>query len=201
MAQAEMTGDVMRTADGVPLKVALERALFRSRLRAVLLVVPLFAFLLITFVMPIFDMLFRSVENNIVADILPRTVVAIETWDETSNELPGEAVFEAIVKDMAEGRKSKLLGRVARRLNYEMSGMASLFRKSGRKAPKITQGPYREQLLKVDKRWNNIDLWKLIKREKGNFTASYFLAAADMQYQPDGSIGMRPDRRVTGTAR
>ncbi len=195
MAQAEITGDTMRTADGVPLKLALERALFRSRLRAVMLVLPLFAFLLVTFVLPIFDMLFRSVEDQIVADILPRTVVAIEAWDETSGDLPGEPVFEAIVKDMAEGRKNKTLGRVARRLNYEVSGAASLFRKSGRKAPKITQGPYREKLLKIDKRWKNLDLWNLIKREKGDFTASFFLAAADMQYQPDGSIGMRPENR------
>ena len=88
MAQAVMTDDVMRTADGRPLKLALERALFRSRLRAVLLVLTLFAFLLITFVLPIFDMLFRSVENNIVAEVLPRTVVAIEAWDETSGEIP-----------------------------------------------------------------------------------------------------------------
>ncbi len=195
MAQAEMTGDMMRTADGVPLKLALERALFRSRLRAVMLVAPLFFFLLITFVLPIFDMLFRSVENNIVADILPRTVVAIEAWDETSGELPGEAVFEAIVKDMADGKRDKTLGRVARRLNFEKSGMASLFRKSGRKAPKITEAPYREQLLKIDKRWSDIDLWKLIKREKGAFTKSHFLAAADMQYTPDGSIEMRPENR------
>ncbi len=195
LAQTEAIDDgTMRTADGMPLKLALERALFRSRLRAVLLVLPLFAFLVITFVLPIFDMLFRSVEDQVIAEILPRTVVEIEAWDETSGVLPGEAVFEAIVKDMAEGKENKTLGKVARRLNYEISGMASLFRKSGRKAGKI-EAPYKEQLLKIDKRWNNLELWKLIKREKGYFTASYFLAAADMEYKPDGGIGMRPENR------
>jgi putative spermidine/putrescine transport system permease protein len=38
-------------------------------------------FILITFVAPIFDMLFRSVENQIVSETLPRTVIALEDWD------------------------------------------------------------------------------------------------------------------------
>ena len=55
------------TADGTPLRVSLARALRRQKIRALLLVAPLLLFISITFLIPIGDMLFRSVENNIVA--------------------------------------------------------------------------------------------------------------------------------------
>ncbi|MGB1546485.1 MAG: ABC transporter permease, partial [Candidatus Puniceispirillaceae bacterium] len=50
-------------ADGRPLKQSLSRALRRQKMRALLLVTPLLVFVLVTFVLPIGNMLFRSVQN------------------------------------------------------------------------------------------------------------------------------------------
>ena len=124
----QVPGEIIRTADGMPLGLSLQRTLLRSRLRALLLVLPLLAFLTVTFVLPILDMLYRSVDNRIVASILPHTTVAIQTWDSKSTELPGEPVFEALVLDIQAAYEQKTLGRVGRRLNYEKPGMSSLFR-------------------------------------------------------------------------
>ena len=88
-------------ADGRPLKASLNRALRRQKLRALALIAPLLLFILVSFVMPIGDMLFRSVENQIVSETLPRTVTALEDWDANSDEAPGEAVFAALYTDMA----------------------------------------------------------------------------------------------------
>ena len=88
---ADATARAMTTADGMPLKLSLHRALFRSRIRAFLLVTPLLAFLTVAFILPIFDMLFRGVENQIVEQVLPRTVAAIQGWEATGDELPPEA--------------------------------------------------------------------------------------------------------------
>ena len=52
-----MTETLLRTADGKPLKAALARAQSNARRRAFLLVLPLLAFVLITFVVPIGQML------------------------------------------------------------------------------------------------------------------------------------------------
>ena len=123
----------MRTADGVPLKVSLHKALVRSRIRALLLVLPLLGFLLVAFLLPIGYMLFRSVDNRIVPSIFPahgRFDPGLEPRGQTW--LPGEAVFEALVGDIQKAFKDRTLGRVGRRLNYEKSGMSSLFRKSGK---------------------------------------------------------------------
>ncbi|MFP4404743.1 MAG: ABC transporter permease, partial [Rhodosalinus sp.] len=130
IASSDESGPML-AADGTPLKKSLNRALRAQRLRALALTAPLLIFVLITFIAPIGDMLFRSVENQIVQDTLPRTVAALEAWDPTETELPPDAAFEALAADMAEMEAAKMHTRVGSRLNYEQSGMSSLFRKTG----------------------------------------------------------------------
>ncbi|MEX0922888.1 MAG: ABC transporter permease [Rhodovibrionaceae bacterium] len=194
MAEAASTDyNVMTTADGTPLKVSLDRALRRSKTKAILLVAPLFLFILFSFLVPIFDMLFRSVENQIVANSLPLTVQAIEDWDPAASDLPPEPVFQAMVEDIKVGAANRTIGRVGTRLNYELSGMSSLFRKSARGVEDIEGPPYSEQLIEIDEDWADPDVWKLIQRESGPFTISYYLAAVDYALSPDGEIVSQPE--------
>ena len=192
---AQSPPGALTTADGTPLKVSFARASRRARLRAAGLVLPLFLFLLVTFIAPIGDMLFRSVENSVVGEVLHRTVAALESWREDSGELPPETAFAALVADFKEGREARTIGRVGVRLNYEKGGMSSLFRKTARKAKQIDAAPYREALLRVDERWGEVDVWRLIKRESGAYTESYYLAALDMRIKADGSLRPQPEER------
>ena len=132
--------EVITTVDGTPLKVSLARALRREKLRAALLVAPLFLYITITFFFPIGDMLFRGVEDPIVSSYLPNTAKELQRWDDTTNELPDEQTFAALVADVSAGAEDKLITRVGKRLNYEKPGMSSLFRKSQRRLPRIEEG-------------------------------------------------------------
>ena len=195
MAETTATPELMTTADGTPLKVSIARAMRRNKIRAMLLVAPLFLFILITFLIPLFDMTFRSVENSLVSRVLNRSVPLLAQWDETKGELPSEAIFKAMVEDLVEGRETREIGKVGTRLNYEASGMSSLFRSSGRKAKKIKEAPYKDALIKVHKKWGDVDTWRLIKREGGKFTPTYYLAAIDMKLGLDGGVEAQPDER------
>ncbi|MCY4275660.1 MAG: ABC transporter permease, partial [Gammaproteobacteria bacterium] len=73
MVENVATTDIVKTADGIPLKISLAKAQRRSKIRGMMLVLPLFAFILLTFFVPIFDMLLRSVENHLVPDVLEHT--------------------------------------------------------------------------------------------------------------------------------
>ena len=106
---AQQEDDVLVTADGTPLKIGLARAMRRQKIRAALLVAPLFLFIVITFFVPIVDMLFRSVENSIVNNVLPRSTALLANWDANGNELPSEAIFAAMVEDIKEGRKNRTI--------------------------------------------------------------------------------------------
>lgn len=176
------------TADGRSLKVSLKRAMFRKKLIAFGMVLPLLLFVMATFIVPIANMLVRSVDNEIVAEILPRSVEALESWDETSGELPDEAVFKAMVLDLQEAKENRTNTKVGQRLNYEKPGMSSLFRGSARKARRIEEGPYKEALIEADKDWGKVEVWQVIKQFSGSLTPGYFLAAVDAKQNPDGSI-------------
>ncbi|MES0810398.1 ABC transporter permease [Roseibium sp. SCPC15] len=190
-------GQVLTTQDGKPLKAALAKALRREKLRALMLIAPLLIFVLITFVAPIADMLFRSVENGIVADTLPRTVIAIQEWDPNSGEAPNEEVFAALYGDMVVAVEQKTHTRLGSRLNYEQSGISSLFRKTGRRIKRMDEaGPFKEQFLDADKKWGNVSTWQVLKQFSPRYTGGYFLNAFDAQQTAEG-IEMKPaDERI-----
>ena len=52
------------TTEGIPLKVSLQKSERKNKIRAFLLVAPLLIFILVTFLIPIGDMLVRSVDDR-----------------------------------------------------------------------------------------------------------------------------------------
>lgn len=117
-----------------------------------MLIAPLLIFVLVTFIAPIADMLFRSVENQIVSDTLPRTTQMLSDWDETAGTPPSPKVFEALYADMFIATERKLHTRLGSRLNYELTGVSSLFRKSGRKVEDMGE-VFQDQFEDLDKFW------------------------------------------------
>ena len=181
------------TADGTPLKVSLARSLRRSKLRGTLLVLPALLFLIIIFVVPIANLLSRSVDDTMVNKALPRTFVAFESWDRQS--LPEEAMFEAIFLDITTGEKY-LIGKATTRMNYEKPGWRSLIKKSGRKFKKKIKGPpYRDTMIKIDKRWGDVAFWQTLGAMKDPQTLGYFLNAVDRQYDVNKHVIMK-DKNV-----
>ena len=157
MSDTTDTGPVL-SADGTPLKRSLNRALRRQKLRALGLIAPLLIFVLVTFIAPIADMLFRSVENQIVSNTLPGTVQQLESWDSTSGEAPGEAVYEALYYDMFLAAEAKEHTRLGTRLNYEETGVSSLFRSSGRSVDDIGED-YIDALEDLNEAWEDESFW------------------------------------------
>ncbi len=187
MNTAIQSDQSMVTVNGVPLKVSLARAQRRNRVRAVLLVLPLFLFILVTFFIPIFSMLFRSVENQVVGEVLHRSATEIKQWDEHSGELPDEKVFVLLAEDFREASKKKTAGSVGRRLNFEKPGFSSLFRKTTRKAAKLAP-PYQESFIKANKKWGDITYWIVLKREINKYTPAYYLAAVDHTFDENNEV-------------
>lgn len=151
----------MRAADGTLLKKSLARALRRQKLQALALVAPLLIFVLVTFIMPIGSMLFRSVENQIVRDTLPQTIRALKSWDAESGELPDEPVFEALGIDFQVAAEQKIHTRLGSRLNYEDPGISSLFRISGRGADKFGKS-IMDMFTELDETWKAPETWATI---------------------------------------
>jgi putative spermidine/putrescine transport system permease protein len=188
---------VLTTRDGTPLKVSLARALRREKMRSLMLIAPLLLFILFSFALPIADMLFRSVDNRIVENTLPRTVVALADWDPASGEAPGEPVFKALHDDLLVAAEEKTHTRLGSRLNYEASGMSSLFRKTGRRVKRMDEDePYKSQFIDIDDDWGTVATWSVLKRYSPAYTPGYFLNAADMELGADGVQFKPEDERI-----
>ena len=190
---------ILLSADGTPLKKSLSRSLRQQKIRALLLISPLLIFILVAFIMPIVSMLSRSVENDLVSQTLPATVSAIQSWDALSGELPDEQIYKAFAQDIQNAAKAKVHTKVALRLNYEKSGIASLFKKTARKAKKWdieTDGPFKEKLIKVHKGWGEVEVWQTIKTHSPRYTSGYFLNAVDMRKTVEGADFQPEDKTI-----
>ena len=184
------------TADGTPLKASLRRALRREKARAFLLVAPLLIFVLITFISPIADMLFRSVENGIVHDTIPRTVLALRNWNSGENEVPGDDVFEAFYTDMVFAVERKSHTRLGSRLNYEQTGLASLFRKSGRRVGRFDTKSYADAFNALDPAWEDPATWEMLAANEGiglpRTVSAYATWQAQVQADGDDPLQEEP---------
>ena len=192
MTIAATTPEELLTADGTPLKVSLRKSLRRSKLRATLLVLPPFIFLLVVFIIPIVSLLLRSVDDKQINELLPRTFVAYENWDR--QDLPDEKMFEAMFLDLTTADRLAL-GRGSTRMNYEKSGWKSLIKKSGRKFKTLEGPPYKAAMIKAEKRWEDVDFWRSLGAMKDSYTFGYYLNGVDLRYDADKNIIRQPEKR------
>ena len=158
LAAAQAASGPMLAADGTPLKKSLNRALRAQKLRALALIAPLLIFVLVAFIAPIVDMLFRSVENQIVSDTMPRTVAALSDYDPESGEIPGDEAFEAAYIDLFIAAENRRHTRLGSRLNYEMTGASSMFRRAGRGLDDIGE-VYLDQFEDLNENWDEGRPW------------------------------------------
>lgn len=187
---------LLTTADGKPLKSALARAERRARHRAFLLVLPLLAFILITFVTPIAQMLHQSVYNEgftmhteIGSGERTPIMVNIKEWfdQNPAGTEPDEAAFAALAEDMKTLRELRAAGSAGTRINYERSGTRSMFTKAARNANKL-EPLFKEAFIDLDEDWTDPALWRVMRDASSAYTMNFYLAAIDLTKSPDGDI-------------
>ncbi len=165
------------------------------RVRAMLLVAPLLLFLVITYVLPIGDVLFRSVDDSTLRTYMPRTAAALALWDGAG--LPGEDLCAAFVAELRTARAERTAGRVANHLNHKLSGMRSLLSRTARRLERAVRAPCTAWLATLDRRWADNETWAAMKAASGKYTAANYLAALDLRYDAAGDVARQPeDKRI-----
>jgi putative spermidine/putrescine transport system permease protein len=183
-AAPETVSGPLITADGIPLKESLQKSLRRSKIRAALLVAPPLLFLIFLFVIPIGNMLTRSVDDKLINQVLPNTFEAFESWDKVSE--PDESMFEAIYQDLKAADKTDI-GKASVRMNYAKPGWRSLIKRTARRIKKM-EPPYKEAFLKADDRWTDNEYWLSLGIMKDKRTLGYYLNAVDRTYDFDKNV-------------
>jgi putative spermidine/putrescine transport system permease protein len=153
MAIANASSAPILTADGIPLRVSLKRSMRRSKLRALILVLPAFLFLLIVFILPIGNLLTRSVDDSMVNYQFPLTFSLIENWDRQS--LPEEVLFEALYLDFTTVNKFFIANNAGASVDSSDAGWWL-------KIP--AKGPYKNAIVKINPKWGETDTWYPLKQ-------------------------------------
>jgi putative spermidine/putrescine transport system permease protein len=174
----------------VPLRRALRRSQRREQLEAAALVLPLFVFLLASFIVPIGAMLGRGVADTDVARILPRVTGELARWD--GRDLPPESAYAALAADIRTAREADTLASAATRLNYDIAGFRTLMFATGRALPAEFAATARDALVAIDPRWDERETWAALARAGRAVTDFYLLAALDLRRDADDAIAGAP---------
>ena len=152
-SNASTVSQPLLTADGTPLKVSLKRSMRRSKLRAIGLVLPPLLFLMLLFIIPIGNLLTRSVDDRLINYQMPLTFSIIEKWD--SQTLPDEELFEAVYYDLGTINKFLITNNTGREVNPDDPGWRVIIPK---------RGPYKEPILKINPLWGEVETWMPLSR-------------------------------------
>ena len=171
----------------------------KNKIRAFLLVFPLLLFIIVTFVVPIGDMLLRSVDDSQINDVYSKTFEEYNKWDSENDELPPEAVYEAIFNDIHYGDKVQV-GKALTRMNYSKSGWKSLIKKTRRAIKKIVKSgelptSYKETMISIHEGWGDRLFWVSMKQMVNERTVIYYWNAIDRTYDIDGNVIMQDEKR------
>jgi putative spermidine/putrescine transport system permease protein len=164
----------------------LARAQRRDKVKAFLLVAPLLAFVLLSFVFPILSLVWQGVYSDTFPAALPKTAALLRAWDGAS------PVSEEIAASfVAEMRAAKAVNpatptRVATVINRESTGSLSMIKEM--LSADDVSAPYREKLIALNPDWGGLDIWQAMKIVSPSLTPRFLLQALDMRLNADGSI-------------
>jgi putative spermidine/putrescine transport system permease protein len=168
------------------LRKSLRRAERRKVVGAVSLIMPLLVLMIVFYFIPIAMMLYRSIDNSQMRDIMPHTAIALKEWN--GEGLPQEKAFAAVAKDLKAAREKRIIAKVGRRLNFDKVGFYSLVSKTGRNLKNITGPPWKEALIKIDDKWQDTAYWTVLERGLKDITLIYMLSALDMRLDDANKI-------------
>lgn len=197
---APRSKDEVRSGTGLNREeVRQERStLRRRRVMALALVAPLLLFIFFSFVAPIASMLYRSVYNPDVVELIPETVKALSSWDQQTP--PGDDILTAMAVELSKLAKERRAGVLAAAVNRGWPGASSLINSSARKLRSQDETTLRArgaQLLRdADQRWEQVQLWQSIDRVARAYTDTHYLTALDLERTADNKIQQRESARI-----
>jgi len=158
-----------------------------------LLVLPALIFVLAVFVVPVARFLTLSVDNAELGQGLSHTVAALAADPPAEGEAPGEAVFAALVADLAAAREVRQDALIAQALNQRMVGTRFLVIKTARDAARGDfTAPFRPAVLEAHPDWQDPAIWRTIAAHGGKLTDYHLLAALDLRRDAAGAIVQAP---------
>jgi len=171
---------------GAWLRKSLRRAERRKKVGAIGLIMPLLVLMVVFYFIPIGMMLYRSIDNAQMREIMPLTATALQDWN--GQGLPHEKAYAAVAEDLKAARENRIIAKVGRRLNFDKVGFYSLVSKTGRNLKNVSGPPWKEVLIEIDDKWRDPTYWTVLERGLKDITFMYMLSAVDLRLDDFNNI-------------
>lgn len=186
MSNPELTPDEIKQAD---------RNIRRRKWLAIFFVAPLLLFIFVTFVAPIGTMLYRSFYHPTVAELIPDTLAQLDDWAEESGDLPPAAALNTFAVELQALAKERLSGKLAEEINRAYPGASSLIKSTARKMRRVDttelQANGGDLVLDAHKKWQDVNVWRAMKKSGAVFKDDFYLTALDLERNPQGEVIQR----------
>jgi putative spermidine/putrescine transport system permease protein len=164
----------------------------RRKLIAFAFVTPLLVFVMIAFIAPIGTMLYRSIYNPTVAQLIPDTLEALSDWDESSDARPDDAILNRFAVELRQLAIDRNSGKLAEEINRGLPGSSSVIKSTGRKMKKMDPALLSREgaslLIATKPQWQTVEIWRVMKKSGAIFTDSSYLTALDLDRNSDHEI-------------
>jgi putative spermidine/putrescine transport system permease protein len=171
---------------------AIRRSQTRERLRSLALAAPLLVLLVLSFGIPIVILLSRAVYDPTIANALPLTGMAIETWN--GSGIPDDKTFAALAADLKTIKQNGSIAEFAKSVNARLPGARSQILKTTRALDK--EGTVDVSIVKADPFWTDHHTWATIDSGRHVLTSFYLLSALDLRWDVDGGIERVPPEQA-----
>lgn len=174
------------------------KALRKRRQQALLLVLPLLAFIFFSFVAPITTMLYRSIYNPSVAHLIQHTSSTLNHWDGQSS--PPPEALQAMALDLHELAQNRQAGTFAAAVNRHFSGATSIINRSARALRSENKNTVHvsgaQILTNTHPQWSDPAFWRAIREAGRAYSETNFLTALDLERNESGAIQARSSARI-----
>ena len=162
--------------------------------RAVGLTLPLLAFVAFTFLLPVVSVLWFSVYSPEVRTRLPETAEKLRDWEGAG--LPSNEIALALSIELAIASHERTIGKLARRLNFNIGGFRSLLIKTGKAMRKhidknglpVNADGALVQLIDIDERWGERKYWAVLEQSSGYLTPYFLLQSIDLNLDENSGV-------------
>ncbi|MCP5157422.1 MAG: hypothetical protein H6983_24825 [Ectothiorhodospiraceae bacterium] len=156
------------------------------------LAVPLLAFLVIAFVVPLLTLARVAVENRDLERQLPRFVDALRADLE---EVPGEEAFRILADELLTHRRAETLNAALKSLSQQDRQVWLLVSRTAEAYPDGVVPEVKRWFVEFNAEWASISTWRVLRRVAAPLTIHYLAGALDAGLGPDATIEANPPSR------
>ena len=187
---------LLTTSDGRAAEVGAGRgAGRRPQRRAFLLVLPLLLFVVLTFILPIGQMLYRSVHNDGFSANMPELARLVRRQPGRNRARRGR-LRRARRRSRRPRPRAKTVGVVGTRINYDVSGTRSLFTATARKADDAGAALPRGDARARRRNGAIPSSGQRCAPRRRPIRPNFYLAALDLTHDETGAIVRVPEDRA-----